>query len=494
MNKHRFSRIVLGGLVAVLAAGALAGCDRPADPAQVKSPPVERLGHAGRWLVDGQGRAVILHGFNMVNKLTPYTLSAAGFGEEDAAILQKEGFNAVRVGVIYSAIEPTPGTYDDRYLDDIEKTVAMLARHGIRSLIDFHQDLWGPVFEGEGMPEWATLTDGMPLGPSRGFPFDYFERAPLARAFDNFWNNRAGPGGVGLQDRYAAAWAHVAARFSRVAGVLGYDLMNEPFPGSMWKDCSIVGCGDFDQRFLAPFWRKLITAIRRADSTTLIFYEPNIIFDFDAATHIPRIDDPRLGFSFHPYVEIAKGLGMAEQHSIATGAGLLASEWGAITDPAAIRNGAKLMDQAMMSWLYWTWANKTPFKIPGVGSLLPHGSENQGVVQDLAKPRVRGNLHDDRLAALSRPFPHTVAGTPQRYSFDPATRVFRLLYRPSAVAGQTLVAGAETEIFCPPRYYPRGYKVTVTGASVVSAPGDSLLRLVNQPGAAEVTLRVEPEP
>ena len=167
------------------------------------------------------------------------------------------------------------------------------------------------------------------------------------------------PGGVGLQDRYAAAWRHAAARFAKVEGVMGYDLMNEPFPGSLWRECSITGCREFDQRFLAPFWAKVIGAIRQSDPRTLIFYEPNVIFDFDAATYIPRLD-PRLGFSFHPYVQMAKGLGMAEQHAVTTGSALFATEWGATTDVSAIRNGADLMDGAMMSWLYWAWANKTP--------------------------------------------------------------------------------------------------------------------------------------
>ena len=470
----------------------LAACDKPGATAPSTAAAPQRLGHAGRWLTDAQGRAVILRGFNMVNKFAPFTLSATGFGEEDAVLLQKDGFNAVRVGVIHSGVEPRPGEYDERYLDDIERTVSLLARHGILSLVDFHQDLYGPVFDGEGLPEWATLLDGMPAGASRGFPFDYFERPAVARAFDNFWHNRPGPGGVGLQDRYAAAWRHAAARFAKVEGVMGYDLMNEPFPGSLWRECSITGCREFDQRFLAPFWAKVIGAIRQSDPRTLIFYEPNVIFDFDAATHIPRLDDPRLGFSFHPYVQMAKGLGMAEQHAVTTGSALFATEWGATTDVSAIRNGADLMDGAMMSWLYWAWANKTPFKIPGIGGLLPKGSENQGIVLDLTRPRVPANVHEDRLAALARPFPRAVAGTPVRFGYDPAKRVFHLTYRPQPVGAQPLAAGAETEIFCPPRAYPQGYKVIVHGASMASAPGDNVLRLIHDRSAAEVTVRVEP--
>jgi endoglycosylceramidase len=481
--------VATGLAVAILT--VLAACEKPVPPAQSAVAAPQRLGHAGRWLTDDKGRAVILRGFNMVNKFPPYTLSAIGFGEEDAALLAKDGFNAVRVGVIYGAVEPRPGEYDERYLDDIERTVAMLARHGILSLVDFHQDLYGPVFKGEGLPEWATLLDGMEPGPSKGFPFDYFERPAVARAFDNFWQNKPGPGGVGLQDRYAAAWRHVAARFARVEGVMGYDLMNEPFPGSYWRECSITGCGAFDQRFLAPFWRKLIAAIRQSDPATLIFYEPNVIFDFDAATHVPKLDDPRLGFSFHPYLQMAKGLGMAEQHAVTTGVALFATEWGATTDVAAIRAGANLMDGAMMSWLYWAWANKTPFDIPGMSGLLPKGSENQGIVLDLGKPRLPGNVHEDRLAALARPFPRAVAGTPVRFGYDPAKRAFHLTWRPVAV-GTPLAAGAETEIFVPSRAYPRGYEVTVTGATVTSAPDDGVLRLVHDGRAPDVTVRLHP--
>src|SRR4249919_3883375 len=41
-------------------------------------------GHAGRWITDTQGRVVIQHGVNMVNKIAPYTQEAVGFGDDDA--------------------------------------------------------------------------------------------------------------------------------------------------------------------------------------------------------------------------------------------------------------------------------------------------------------------------------------------------------------------------------------------------------------------------
>ena len=62
--------------------------------------------------------------------------------------------------------------------------------------------LWSP--DGNGMPAWATLTDGLP-NPDAPFPTYYIQNPALQRAFDNFWANKAGPDGVPLQTHYAEA-------------------------------------------------------------------------------------------------------------------------------------------------------------------------------------------------------------------------------------------------------------------------------------------------
>src|ERR1700722_1585417 len=196
------------------------------------------LGHSGRWITDASGRVVVVHGINMDYKLPPYYPAAVGFGGDDAAFLHSIGFNAVRVGVIWKGLEPQPGVYDDAYLAQIAATVSVLARHGVASLLDFHQDLFNERFEGEGAPDWAVQTGGLP-NPSLGFPTNYLANPALEHALDAFFNNAPGPGGVGLQDRFAAAWAHVAAYFRGSPSVLGYELFNEPFPGTLWQPCLI---------------------------------------------------------------------------------------------------------------------------------------------------------------------------------------------------------------------------------------------------------------
>src|SRR2546423_11461352 len=282
---------------AVAAALLAAAAGAPAAPAAPALP----LGHVGRWTTDAQGRVVILHGYNMVYKRPPYDPTAVGFGDDDAAFLAAEGYNAVRVGIIYKAVEPTPGAYDDAYLARIASIVDTLGRHGIVWMLDFHQDLYNETFQGEGWPDWAVQDDGLPHEPKSGFPNNYIGMPALQRAFDHFWNNDPGPGGVGLQDRYAAAWRHVAERFRGNADVLGYELMNEPWPGTTWQPCATPsGCPAFDAT-LTAFAKRVAAAVRPVDARTLVFYEPPVLFNFGADSGAGPLGDPRAAFSFHDY-------------------------------------------------------------------------------------------------------------------------------------------------------------------------------------------------
>src|SRR4051812_44626334 len=104
--------------------------------------PVPPFGHVGRFITDSQGRVFTSHGVNLVYKVPPYESSVTGFGDDDAAFLAREGFNSVRLGVIYKAVEPQPGVYDDAYLQKIAQTAALLEKRGITPLLDFHQDLY----------------------------------------------------------------------------------------------------------------------------------------------------------------------------------------------------------------------------------------------------------------------------------------------------------------------------------------------------------------
>src|ERR1700689_2283700 len=163
---RRARRAVRGPVLLSLALAALlaVGHSEPAPALSAhqagRSAP---LGHSGQFLTDAAGQVVTLHGLNMVSKVAPYEPAAAGFGTAAAQSLAANGFNVVRLGIIYSALEPEPGVFSASYVASIKHTVATLARAGVYSLLDFHQDQLNAEFGGEGFPAWSLETDGLPI-------------------------------------------------------------------------------------------------------------------------------------------------------------------------------------------------------------------------------------------------------------------------------------------------------------------------------------------
>ena len=483
--------------IALLAAALAA---TPA-PAALKAAQDEPLGHEGRWITDRKGRVVVLHGFNMVYKRPPYYPIHAGFGRNDAKFLTRNGFNTIRLGVIYAGVEPEPGQYDDAYLAKIAKTQRMLARHGIYSLLDWHQDMYNERFEGEGWPDWAVIDDGMPAEPKNGFPANYLGMPALNRAFDHFWANDPGPEEVGLVERYAAAWKHFAGRFRAMPGSLGYDLMNEPWPGSTYPSCvSTEGCPAFDSGPLTEFTLATIRAIREADARNLAWYEPLLTFDFGADTSHGDPDDARAGFSFHIYClpgAFGSGTGdncesfeelpldNADARTAETGDALLVTEFGATDDLATLERVAQLADDHMVGWQEWHYCacdEPTSQAAPDV----------QAIVVDPKKPPRGDNLKRDKLEVLSRPYPQVVAGTPQEWKFDPEERTFELVYETKRASGKGRFRRGLTGVFVPRLHYPNGYRVQVRGAKVESRRGAKHLRLRTRRGADAVHATVRP--
>jgi endoglycosylceramidase len=459
------------------------------------------LAHQGRWVTDANGRVVILHGINMVYKLPPYFPAAAGFGNDDAAFLQRIGFNAVRVGVIWKALEPRPGVYDTGYLSQIASTVQTLARHGIVSLLDFHQDQYNERFEGEGFPDWAVQDDGLPALPKAGFGQDYFVMAALNRAFDHFWADSPGPGGPGLQDRYAAAWQAVAKRFTSSKAILGYEIMNEPWPGSTWPSCTQpAGCPNFDQGTLNPFYHRVLGAIRAADHRALVWYEPNVIFNNGADTYAGPLGDPRAGFAFHDYclTEPASGspagcgtpddlvFSNAAAHVSSTGEALMQTEFGATDDTGYLADMVARADRFMVPWVEWAYCGCHDPTTSGPG-------DKQAIVRDPSKPPTGSNLVTGTLGALVEPYPQVIAGTPTGWSFDPAAKRFSLAFTTSR-AGTTRRFGSWSlsQIATPARVYGGRYGVSATHAAIVSKPGASVLQIEACPGARSISVTVSP--
>ena len=469
---HRRSRAGLVALVLLIALTCAAcGFVGPNGPR-----PFRPLTHSGRWFTDASGRVVMLRGVNVVEKAAPFYPAATGFGEDDAALLEARGFNTVRLGVVFEALMPEPGRVARDYIDHLAETVRVLGRHGIYVLLDFHQDGWGPLTHGNGMPAWATLTDGVP-NPNVGFPGYYVTNPAIQRAFDNFWANRPGPDGVPLQEHYATAMRTVAARFAHEPNILGYEPMNEPWPGANWTPC-VTGCPELEQQLLAPFYARMADAVRAVDRRHPLYVEPFVLFNFGAAaTALPGSGSAN-ALSTHVYaLDDAANLAVMQRSVEAAtrdGAPVLITEWGATNDPAVVTTMADQFDSQLLPWLFWSYY--------------------ENVILDPHLPVSPDNLRGPVLDALTRAYPTAVNGTPTHLAFDDTSRTLDFEYATTRPDGHRGRFWVPTTISVPAARYPDGYAVTVTGAKVVSRACAPSIILQNLPRATAVTVRVTPAP
>jgi len=434
------------------------------------------LQREGRWLIDEQGRVVVMHGVNFVQKTAPFY--ADNIGEQDARFLADEGFNAARVGIIWEGFEPAPGRYDDAYLRKVAAFDGLLARYGIRSLIDAHQDAWGahtatgPIGLGDGAPRWATPFPGM---------LDDFQA---------FWDDAKAPDGVGLQTHFANAWRHVASVLGGSDNILGYDPFNEPYAGTRSACVPFAPCTAFEAGPLGAFYRRVIAAIRAAGDRHVIFPEA-IAQNGIQPPALPAFADPQTAFSFHFYCPAGqfsaatesppeaaaceqferRGFGSFLGYADGLGVPAFLGEFsGNGPDGDNVRT-VDAMGAHFSSWTLWAY---------------------QDVLTDATRPGSQGNAKQAKLDALVVPYPQATAGTPRTWAFDRATRTMTFAYTADAVPGARLARGARTRIFVPERHYPTGYRVQATGARVVSRPTAPWVMLAaDRPGAA-VTVKITP--
>lgn len=193
---------------------------------------MENISVSGMTLIDESGRERIFNGVNLVYKGGDGRVPT-DWTEDMFRRLSELGINLVRLGLIWSAIEPLPGVYNEEYLDKMGNFIDLCDKYGIYVYLDMHQDVWCAVngYE-DGAPPWATLTDGYHFKkPKVIWAEGYYFGKATHRAFDHFWNNDE-VNGKGLQDYFADMWKHVILHYRDKGNILGYDVFNEPFPGT----------------------------------------------------------------------------------------------------------------------------------------------------------------------------------------------------------------------------------------------------------------------
>ena len=115
---------------------------------------------------------------------------------------------------------------------------------------------------------------------------------------------------------YAEAMRAVAARFVSSPNVIGYEAMNEPWPGTNWSTC-VTGCPDLEQSLLAPFYARMTAAVRSVDRHRPVFVEPFVLFNFGGTdTSLPGAGSPNV-LATHVYALDSAANGSVMDRSVA---------------------------------------------------------------------------------------------------------------------------------------------------------------------------------
>jgi endoglycosylceramidase len=452
-----------------------------------------------KWLVDNHGRVVLLHGMNAVFKNAPFYPpgTADGFTEQDARWLYDNGFNTVRAGTVFEGVMPQKGVIDDAYLGAWDRIIQLLADNKQWTLLDFHQDMYNGQFQGNGFPDWAVYDYRWWNLATMGFPLNYFTEV-VSRQYDRLYQNVNG-----VAEQYGVAWQAVAEKWKDQDYLMGYDLINEPWPGTCWPDCIIPfeGCPQGDKT-LQAFQTGVLNAIRDVDDENIVWFEPTPLFDFGFPNHFDDTgieQDDQLGFSFHAYclsgmvlemvlsgVEGVPGCDVSHQIVMRNAektmnrmdaAGVL-SEFGASDDVVDLRRVTAEADANLLGWQYWHYKNwedpTTQSQETGAQGLF----ENNADLSSLKTVKAR---------VLIRPYPQYTAGIPTALSFDPDASVMYYEYVPRNTS-------ARTEIYVPTHiHYPNGYSVTAKGAADIQVTENGRRLLIEEaPGACKVIVEIVP--
>jgi endoglycosylceramidase len=441
----------LDSILLLVALTGAVGCG--GEDTAAADPPGPDGWHVARgFLRAPDGRAAILRGVNLAgsHKSAPYF----GFhqAEDFARVRQDWGMGAIRFLILWAAIEPQEGQYDDSYLDEVQKRLDWAEDAGLKVVLDMHQDLYGEGFGGDGAPSWTCDQSHYdayePITPW----FLNYLNEHITACIDGFWHDEE------LQGHYIEAWRQVAARFADHPAVVGFDPMNEPYWGS-------TSMNAFEDEVLRPFYVEVVGAIRAQAPGWVAFLEPAASrnlglptgltpFPFDHVVYAPHSydNDAEGGAGFDPakrdaiLADVANLAAEAE----ALGAALWVGEYGGMANTPGIQPYMDAQYDAIAAVVggsaYWAYDRSD-----GYGMLDPQGNE---------KPEL--------LEVLVRPYPELVAGEPVRVAFDEDSSTFTFEWKPDG-------SGLATELSVPERVYPNGYQVDCAGCQVDEAPGRLLV-------------------
>lgn len=115
-----------------------------------------------------------------------------------------------------------------------------------------------------------------------------FAEAPM-QAYQDLYDNTGG-----MLDDLVRFWEHSAKAWLGHPGIIGFEIMNEPFAGNAYADPTILLPGEAGRRNLQRMNDAVAAAVRISDPDRILFFEPvtwGMIFDGNITgsgyTHVP---------------------------------------------------------------------------------------------------------------------------------------------------------------------------------------------------------------
>jgi endoglycosylceramidase len=439
------------------------------------TPPDWRLVADGMRLTDGLGRTVFLRGVNAGgrSKFAPYVPfdfvsgQYASTLESYMARAESWGIDVMRVPFTWAALEPEEGQDDEGWLAMYAELLAAAWKHGIYTVIDFHQDIYSEVYCGDGFPGWTVPNPPAPHHDCPGWSAKYVGDPNVVQAFDRFWSNS-----TGVQTKYLAAWDRMIVRFADTPGVLGFEPINEPASGSESE-------ATFELNTLTTFHRQVAAHMRAAAPHSLVFVDPAGVNGVTVKTHLGNPGVAGVVFAPHYYpiippssAGVVSGLKQWADVGSAWNVPVWLGEFGGSnTDPHGADYVAAVFAAAdglgLSGAVDWDYSVSTELWNAETASVVAADGTEYPVAQ-----------------ALIRPFVRAVAGSAVSQSWDAARKTFTLSYIPASAASDV------TEVRVPSRAYPSGYTVQIAGGcyDAASVPGELLVKA--QDAGTPVTLTV----
>jgi endoglycosylceramidase len=328
---------------------------------------------------------VLLRGFN-VDALTTYPLQPpAAIDDTDALLIQRHGFNVVRLGIDWAQLEPGRGKINHAYIERVADTVRMLNGRNLYVILDMHFRLgWSPKLGDSGAPPWATV-DLPNWNPLPQTSWGVALSPAVAASNTYFWFSSRG-----WQAEFSNAWKEVALRFKDNPGVAGYDIYNEPHPLPIPPKL-------FEKYWMWPMYQRVIEGIGSVDPNHLFLVEGILLLSLETTTI--RFKAPNLVYGVHVYegslVPPAFG---GDRHLIddrfrlrarearEIGAPLWIGEIGHdLTNPMAAQYADVLMDNADdlgIGWAWWQWRQNRYWGIRDASG----NNLNRDFLKHLARP------------------------------------------------------------------------------------------------------------